>query len=147
MALPWVFPRRMCPRASPQTFTLSIFFHETLLEYFSTRYSEFALLLPQAPAFTTYLATLTRQPTKALPLLISLESPLLEYPFSHPPPHLISNLEKLLRKHLDVRHLSSSILHALFTTYSLHLSLQSLIQTNKFFSAHLRTGPDAVAAS
>ncbi|KUJ18623.1 uncharacterized protein LY89DRAFT_780661 [Mollisia scopiformis] len=82
------------------------------------------------------------------PLLITLQTPLLEFPLSYDEKDLVSNFGKLIRPNEDIRRVAAAVLFALYEKYRLDLvfSPSGGVQAAKFMGVHLRVGKDAEKA-
>jgi hypothetical protein len=99
-------------------------------------------------AFKEYLNTSHQSPFSAsIPVLVSLEKPLLQFPLSYDDPLLVANFGKMLRFREDVRRLAATVLYAMDKKYGMGIDLDLPgVHPGKFYGAHLRTEADAKAA-
>ncbi|KAG0650723.1 hypothetical protein D0Z07_2317 [Hyphodiscus hymeniophilus] len=82
------------------------------------------------------------------PVLVSLESPLLQWPLSYDQPAFVATFGRILRFNEDLRRLAATVVYAMSAKYQLGIN-PSLpgIQDGRFYGAHLRSAIDAVKAS
>lgn len=99
-------------------------------------------------AFKQYLNTTHPKPfSTSLPILITLHTPLLQFPLSFDEPLLVANFGKMLRFREDVRRLAATILYAMDKKFRMEIDADMPgIYASKFYGAQLRTAADAKAA-
>jgi len=83
----------------------------------------------------------------SLPVLVSLHTPLLQFPLSYDDPSFVANFGKILRFREDVRRLAGTTLYAMNKKYSIGMDPDAVgVHPGQFYGAHLRTAADAKAA-
>jgi len=83
----------------------------------------------------------------SIPVLVSLEAPLLQFPLSYDDPLLVANFGKMLRFREDVRRLAATVLYAIDKKYGIGIDPDLPgVRLGLFYGAHLRTEADAKAA-
>ncbi|TVY87504.1 hypothetical protein LAWI1_G008364 [Lachnellula willkommii] len=99
-------------------------------------------------AFKTHLNTTHPTPFSAsIPILVSLETPLLQFPLSYDDTLLVANFGRMLRFREDVRRLAATVLYAMDKQFGMGFDLDLAgVRPGLFYGAHLRTAPDAKAA-
>lgn len=81
------------------------------------------------------------------PVLISLETPLLQFPLSYDDPFLVANFGRMLRFRQDVRRLAATLLYAMDKKYGMGVDPDLPgVHPKLFYGAYLRTAADAKAA-
>ncbi|TVY36411.1 hypothetical protein LSUB1_G005969 [Lachnellula subtilissima] len=99
-------------------------------------------------AFKKHLNTSHPTPFSAsIPVLVSLESPLLQFPLSYDDVLLVGNFGRMLRFREDVRRLAATVLYAMDKKFGMGVDPNLAgVQPGLFYGAHLRTAADAKAA-
>lgn len=84
------------------------------------------------------------------PIHVTLKSPLLlQWPLTHDTPAFVTNFGLLLKFNHEIREMAGRVLYALDKTHRLRVDPLldgNKVQKGQFYGAHLRTGPDAIAA-
>ncbi|KAL2060327.1 hypothetical protein VTL71DRAFT_9722 [Oculimacula yallundae] len=81
------------------------------------------------------------------PVLVSLASPLLQFPLTYDDPHLVAQFGRILQFREDVRRIAAGVVWALDKKHTLGLkSKGGGVKEGAFYGAHLRTGADATSA-
>jgi hypothetical protein len=85
--------------------------------------------------------------SESKPVLISLHTPLLQWPIDYDDPTFIATFGRIFRFREDVRRLAATVLYAMDKKYQLGIDPKAPgIQDGKFYGAHLRTAVDAASA-
>jgi hypothetical protein len=120
---------------SPQGLTTE-FVHGTVLAHPEQWRNSFdSWLHLQAPTFNA-----------AMPVLIKLATPLLQFPITYDTPALANQFGRILRFREDCRRLASTILYNMSQKFGLELKSDTQVTPGKFYGAHLRTASDAIKA-
>lgn len=99
-------------------------------------------------AFRQWLADSAPPFSAAMPVVIALGTPLLQWPLSYDEPKLVATFGRILRFREDTRRLAGVVLYALNQKYNLELDASaSGLVPGKYYGAHLRTASDASAAN
>lgn len=80
------------------------------------------------------------------PILVDLNTPLLQFPLSYDKSTFVQNFGHILRPRPDTTRLAATVLFELSRKFSLNLSPDEGITSRAFMGAHLRTEADAIAA-
>lgn len=80
------------------------------------------------------------------PILVDLNTPLLQFPLSYDTSSFVQNFGRILRPRADAARLAATALFELSRKFSLNLSPSEGITPRAFMGAHLRTEEDATAA-
>lgn len=83
------------------------------------------------------------------PILVSIRPSFFEWPILHDSPAFIATFGRILKFNSTLLDLAAVVLYALDKQHNLHIDPGQIgiPQQGKFYGAHLRTAPDAVAAS
>jgi len=92
-------------------------------------------------AFASYLHRHHPSISAENPALITLATPLFQFPLSYDKPEFVSSFGRILRFRPDVRRVAATVLYALANSSS------GSMEDVEFYGAHLRTAEDAKAAS
>ncbi|TVY37080.1 hypothetical protein LOCC1_G007119, partial [Lachnellula occidentalis] len=100
-------------------------------------------------AFMKFLNTSHPAPFSAsVPVLVSLDPPLLQFPLSYDDALLVGNFGRMLRFREDVRRLAATVLYAMDKKFEMGVDPDFAgVQPGLFYGAHLRTDADAKAAN
>jgi hypothetical protein len=99
-------------------------------------------------SFKKYLNASHPTPFSAsLPVLVSLHTPLLQFPLSYDDPSFVANFGKILRFREDIRRLAGTTLYAMNKKHGIGMDPDLVgVHPGLFYGAHLRTAADAKAA-
>ncbi|CZS94898.1 uncharacterized protein RCO7_06506 [Rhynchosporium graminicola] len=98
--------------------------------------------------FKNFLNTTHPKPfSAAVPVLVSLNAPLLQFPLSYDDPHFVASFGRILRFREDVRRVAAGVVWAMDQKHKLGMErAMGELKGKRWYGAHLRTGDDAANA-
>lgn len=97
-----------------------------------------------APRFHQWLSSAaTHKMSALLPLRVTINRPIFEFPLTYDEESLVTNFGKLIRPRRDVRRLAAVVLYAMQEKYELDMDLDERIQDDLFYGAHMRSAKNA----